>query len=226
MGRQSTVSITQVVYPIYRVPNFVEDGRAGHPTNIFFLTADAFGVLPPIAKLTKEQAMYYFLAGYTSKLAGTERGLGSEPQATFSACFGAPFLPLHPRVYAELLGKKIEEHEVNVWLLNTGWTGGPYGVGSRMHLPYTRAMVSAALNGDLDAVAYETEPFFGLSLPTTCPNVPDEVLNPRATWADKEAYDAQARGMVARFEKGFSQFKNEVSKEIADAGPSLERLGG
>lgn len=216
---------TRVVYPIYRVPNYVEAGRAGHPTNIFFLTADAFGVLPPIAKLTKEQAMYYFLAGYTSKLAGTERGLGSEPQATFSACFGAPFLPLHPRVYAELLGKKIEQHNVNVWLLNTGWTGGPYGVGTRMHLPYTRAMVSAALSGELDTVAYETEPFFGLALPTSCPNVPTEILNPRATWADKNAYNAQARGMVARFEKGFAQFKNEVSKAIADAGPSLERLG-
>jgi phosphoenolpyruvate carboxykinase (ATP) len=222
----SVTENTRVVYPIYRVPNYVAEGRAGHPTNIFFLTADAFGVLPPIAKLSKEQAMYYFLAGYTSKLAGTERGLGSEPQATFSACFGAPFLPLHPRVYAELLGKKIEQHKVNVWLLNTGWTGGPYGVGNRMHLPYTRAMVAAALSGELDTVAYETEPFFGLSLPTSCPNVSTEILNPRATWADKEAYDAQARGMVDRFEKGFAQFKHEVSKNIAEAGPSLERITG
>lgn len=220
----SVTENTRVVYPIYRVPNFVETGRAGHPTNIFFLTADAFGVLPPIAKLSKEQAMYYFLAGYTSKLAGTERGLGSEPQATFSACFGAPFLPLHPRVYAELLGEKIEHHQVNVWLLNTGWTGGPFGVGNRMHLPYTRAMVAAALNGQLDTVPYETEPFFGLCLPRTCPHVPDNVLNPRATWADKNAYDAQARSMVERFEKGFAQFKHEVSTEIANAGPSLERL--
>ena len=178
---------------------------------------------PPIAKLTKEQAMYYFLAGYTSKLAGTEKGLGAEPQATFSACFGAPFLPLHPRVYAELLGKKIDQHKVNVWLLNTGWTGGPFGVGERMHLPYTRAMVSAALSGALDTVAYETERFFGLSIPTSCPNVPAEILNPRGTWADKIAYDAQARSMVERFEKGFAQFKKEVSKEIAEAGPSLER---
>ncbi len=211
---------TRVVYPIYRVPNFVESGRAGHPTNIFFLTADAFGVLPPVAKLTKEQAMYYFLAGYTSKLAGTEKGLGAEPQATFSACFGAPFLPLHPRVYAELLGKKIDQHKVNVWLLNTGWTGGPFGVGERMHLPYTRAMVAAALDGTLDTVPYEKESFFGLSIPTSCPNVPDEVLNPRQTWADQKAYDAQARTMVERFEKGFAQFKQEVSKAIAEAGPS------
>ena len=216
---------TRVVYPIERVPNYVPDGRGGHPKNIFFLTADAFGVLPPIAKLTKEQAMYYFLAGYTSKLAGTERGLGSEPQATFSACFGAPFLPLHPRVYAELLGQKIEQHKVNVWLLNTGWTGGPFGVGERMHLPYTRAMVHSALNDEFEQVAYETESFFGLSIPTSCPNVPSEILNPRKTWADKTAYDAQARNLISRFEKGFSEFRGEVSKEIADAGPSLEKIG-
>ena len=215
---------TRVVYPIYLVSNYVEEGRGGHPTNIFFLTADAFGVLPPIAKLTKEQAMYYFLAGYTSKLAGTERGLGKEPQATFSACFGAPFLPLHPRVYAELLGQKIEKHNVNVWLLNTGWTSGPFGVGERMYLPYTRAMVAAALSGELDSVAYETEPFFCLSVPTSCPNVPAEILNPRTTWADKTAYDAQARGLIDRFEKGFAEFKGEVTKETANAGPSLEKL--
>ncbi len=217
---------TRVAYPIYRVANYVPEGRAGHPKNIFFLTADAFGVLPPIARLTKEQAMYYFLAGYTSKLAGTERGLGKEPQATFSACFGAPFLPLHPRVYAELLGEKIEKHNVNVWLLNTGWTGGPYGVGERMHLPYTRAMVHAALNGDLNDVPTTIEPFFGLSIPESCPGVPSEVLNPRDTWADKHAYDAQARGLIERFEQGFAQFQGQVSQEITAAGPSLEKVAG
>ena len=214
---------TRVAYPIYRVPNYVPDGRAGHPKDIFFLTADAFGVLPPISRLNKAQAMYYFLAGYTSKLAGTERGLGKEPQATFSACFGAPFLPLHPRVYAELLGEKIEQHNTNVWLLNTGWTGGPFGVGERMHLPYTRAMVHSAINGALDNVPSMTEPFFGLSIPESCPNVPPEVLNPRQTWDDKDAYDIQARGLIERFQKGFAQFENEVSVEISDAGPKMGR---
>jgi phosphoenolpyruvate carboxykinase (ATP) len=220
----SVTENTRSAYPIYRVNNYVASGRGGHPTNIFFLTADAFGVLPPIARLTTEQAMYWFISGYTSKLAGTERGV-TEPTPNFSACFGAPFLPLHPRVYAELLGRKITQHNVNVWLLNTGWTGGKYGTGKRMHLPYTRAMVRAALNGSLNNVSATTEKFFGLAIPDSCPGVPAEILNPRNTWADKAAYDAQARDLVGKFEANFQQFKGDVSAAIAEAGPSLAKLG-
>ncbi len=214
---------TRVAYPIYRVDNYVPSGRAGHPKNIFFLTADAFGVLPPISKLTKEQAMYWFISGYTSKLAGTERGV-KDPQPNFSACFGAPFLPLHPKVYAELLGEKIVEHSANVWLVNTGWTGGPYGVGQRMHLPHTRDMVRAALDGSLDSTPTRSEPFFGLSIPEHCPDVPEKVLDPRGTWADPSAYDEQARKLVARFEANFEQYQGEVSEAIVHAGPTLARL--
>lgn len=216
---------TRVAYPIDRVANYVPSGRAGHPRNIFFLTADAFGVLPPISRLTIDQTKYYFLAGYTSKLAGTEKGLGKEPQATFSACFGDPFLPLHPRVYAELLGQKIEAHSVNVWLLNTGWTGGAYGTGERMHLPYTRAMVHAALTGQLDDVPTQIEPYFCLSIPETCPDVPSGILNPKGTWADADAYDRTARDLIKRFEAGFAKFADEVPEPVLNAGPSLARLG-
>jgi phosphoenolpyruvate carboxykinase (ATP) len=210
---------TRAAYPIDFVPRHVEEGRAGHPENIFFLTADAFGVLPPLARLTPAQAMYYFLSGYTSKLAGTEKGLGAEPQATFSTCFGAPFLPLHPNNYARLLGEKIARHTARVWLVNTGWTGGPYGTGHRIHLPYTRAMVRAALTGRLDDLPTRVDSFFGLSTPTECPEVPAEVLDPRRTWPDPTAYDQQARALVENFIKNFCQFEKDVSTEVLAAGP-------
>ncbi|MEK6222489.1 MAG: phosphoenolpyruvate carboxykinase (ATP), partial [Chloroflexota bacterium] len=210
---------TRVSYPIEFLPNAILEGRAGHPNHVFFLTADAFGVLPPISKLTREQAMYYFISGYTSKLAGTEKGLGKEPLATFSACFGAPFLPLHPKVYAEMLGEKIKKHNAQVWLINTGWTGGPYGVGKRIHLPYTRAMVTAAMNGLLTDVAVRTDPNFGLLVPEKVPGVPDEVLDPRQTWKDKKAYDKSAKDLVKRFIDDFGKYAGEVSDDIAKAGP-------
>ena len=202
---------TRVSYPIEFIEDAVLEGRGGPAKHIFFLTADAFGVMPPISKLTREQATYYFVSGYSSKLAGTEKGLGKEPQATFSACFGAPFLPLHPKVYSDLLGAKIDQHNVNVWLINTGWTGGPYGVGERINLPYTRAMVSAAMNGALDEVAYREDNIFGLQVPKTCPGVPDQVLNPRETWEDKAKYDIQAHALAARFRKNFTQYVGEFS---------------
>lgn len=210
---------TRAAYPLGYVENRIRNGRGGHPKNVFFLTADAFGILPPISRLTPKQAAYYFLSGYTSKLAGTERGLGSEPQATFSACFGAPFLPMHPKVYADLLIEKLRDHGSNVWLVNTGWTGGPYGVGERIHLPYTRAMVNAALNGELVDVPYRQDDFFGLSVPETCPGVPDGVLNPRATWEDASKYDQQAELLVERFKKNFERFASEISADITSAGP-------
>jgi phosphoenolpyruvate carboxykinase (ATP) len=196
---------TRAAYPIDFIGNAVIPGIGGHPKNVMFLTADAFGVLPPISKLTPEQAMYHFLSGYTAKLAGTERGV-TEPQATFSTCFGAPFLPLHPTVYAKMLGEKLSKHGAQVWLVNTGWSGGPYGIGVRMKIAYTRAMVRAALNGDLDKVPTQIDPIFGLPMPTICPAVPPEVLNPRNTWADKDAYDKKARELAALFVKNFKQF--------------------
>jgi phosphoenolpyruvate carboxykinase (ATP) len=201
---------TRAAYPISHIPNVTLEGMGGHPKNIIMLTADAFGVLPPIAKLTQEQAMYHFLSGYTAKVAGTEKGV-TEPQATFSACFGAPFLTLHPSVYAELLGKKIAEHQVNVWLVNTGWTGGGYGTGSRMKIAYTRAMVNAALEGALEHIETETEPFFGLSVPTHVPGVPTEVLNPRNTWSDKAAYDVQARKVADMFRENYKKFSDTAA---------------
>ncbi len=210
---------TRAAYPIGFLDNIVSSGRGGHPENVFFLTADAFGVMPPIARLTPEQAMYYFLSGYTSKLAGTEKGLGSEPQATFSACFGAPFLPLDPSVYARLLGEKLAKHGSNIWLINTGWTGGPYGVGERMRLPYTRAMVSAALDGALDQVTMVTDPYFGVELPSQVPGVPADILQPVKTWQDKAAYESQVRALVARFRENFKQFESEVSADVIAAGP-------
>lgn len=209
---------TRSSYPISHVSNAVRDGMGGHPNNVFFLTADAFGVLPPIARLTNEQAMYHFLSGYTAKVAGTERGV-TEPQPNFSTCFGAPFMPLRPGIYAELLGDKIQKHGAKVWLVNTGWTGGPYGVGSRMKLAYTRRMITAALNGELDDVPMVEEPFFGLSIPQAIQGVPSEVLNPRDTWSDKDAYDAQAQRLVGMFKENFKQFEENVSNEIKAAGP-------
>lgn len=211
---------TRAAYPIGFLANNIPSGRGSHPKNIFFLTADAFGVLPPISRLTSEQAMYYFLSGYTSKLAGTEKGV-TEPQATFSACFGAPFLPLHPSKYADLLGEKIAKHNTKVWLVNTGWTGGPYGIGSRIRLPYTRAMIKAALNGDLDDVSMRQDPNFGVSVPEQVPDVPSEVLDPRQTWTEGKAYDEQALKLIEKFNQAFSQFSGEIDPKIVSAGPSL-----
>jgi len=210
---------TRGAYPLEYVPNHVLEGYAGHPNHIFFLTADAFGVLPPIARLTADQAMYYFLSGYTSKLAGTETGLGAEPQATFSSCFGAPFLPLHPQTYARLLGERIAEQKVKVWLVNTGWTGGAYGVGQRIRLGFTRAMIKAAHSGELDDTPLRKDEFFGLFVPETCPDVPPAVLAPRETWADPSAYDSQASLLVSRFEKNFEQYRGHVAAEVFNAGP-------
>lgn len=207
---------TRAAYPLQAIDNIVDPSIAGHPNTIVFLTADAFGVLPPISKLTKEQAMYHFLSGYTSKLAGTERGVTS-PEATFSTCFGAPFLPLPATRYAEMLGQKIDEHNAQVFLVNTGWTGGEYGVGSRMKLSYTRAMVQAALEGELNNTETVQDEIFGLHVPLHVPGVPDEVLQPKKTWADPEAYEAKARELASKFHENFKKFTN-VSAEIAEKG--------
>lgn len=212
---------TRAGYSLEAVANVVPGGAAGHPQNVFFLSADAFGVLPPISKLSPQQAMYYFLSGYTSKLGGTEKGLGKEPQATFSSCFAEPFLPLHPTQYARLLGDRIERHGANVWLLNTGWTGGSYGVGQRIPLPHTRAMVSAALSGELDQIPTEPDPLFGLQVPARCPEVPADLLHPRRTWADAEAYDQAARQLAGRFVANFEQYADSVDPSVVQAGPAL-----
>jgi phosphoenolpyruvate carboxykinase (ATP) len=209
---------TRACYPIDYIPNHQPSGAGGHPRNIVFLTADAFGVLPPISRLSIDQAMYHFLSGYTAKVAGTERGV-TEPSATFSACFGAPFLPLHPGVYARMLGERIERHGVKVWLINTGWTGGPYGVGSRMKLGYTRSMVRAALAGVLDGATYVKDPIFGLEIPTSVPEVPPDILLPRRTWSDPAAYDEQARKLARMFHENFAHYRAEVSEAVAAAGP-------
>lgn len=209
---------TRSSYPITHIPNADPKGMGGHPKNVMFLTADAFGVLPPISRLTKAQAMYHFLSGYTAKVAGTERGV-TEPIPNFSACFGAPFMPLHPGVYGELLGQRIDDHESTVWLVNTGWTGGPYGVGTRMKLAYTRRMVRAALAGELDDVETFEERHFGLAIPKHVEGIPDEVLDPRNTWEDHEAYDAQAAKLVDMFVENFKQFEEGVTEEIRAAGP-------
>ncbi len=208
---------TRVAYPLDYIDGAVIPSVAGHPKVIVFLTADAFGVMPPIAKLTKEGTMYHFMAGYTSKLAGTERGI-TEPKETFSHCFGAPFMPLHASKYAAMLGKKITEHGTRVYLINTGWTGGPYGVGKRMNLVYTRAMVTAALSGGIDKVPVKHHAIFNVDMPTSCAGVPDEVLDPRNTWADTDRYDASARRLAGLFVKNFEKF-GSVSKEIVEAGP-------
>lgn len=217
---KSLTENTRAAYPMEAIDNIVLPSLAGHPNTIIFLTADAFGVLPPISKLTKEQAMYHFLSGYTSKLAGTERGVTS-PETTFSTCFGSPFLPLPATVYAEMLGKKIDEHNANVFLVNTGWTGGEYGVGSRMKLAYTRAMVQAALEGDLNKIATVKDAIFGLEIPEHVPGVPDDVLQPNKTWADQAAYEAKAKELAAAFRKNFEKFEN-VSKEIKELGGPLQ----
>jgi phosphoenolpyruvate carboxykinase (ATP) len=209
---------TRASYPIHYIPNAVIPGRGGEPKNVVFLTADAFGVLPPISRLTPEQAMYHFLSGYTAKVAGTERGV-TEPKATFSACFGAPFLPRHPGVYAEMLGERLRESNADVWLVNTGWSGGGYGVGNRMKLWYTRAMVTAALDGSLGSVDFTEDPVFGLSVPDSVPHVPSEVLRPRDTWSDGAEYDAAAAKLAGMFKENFKKFEAQVSNAIKTAGP-------
>ncbi len=209
---------TRVSYPIYHIENIAKPSVGKNPKNVFFLTADAFGVLPPISKLTPAQAAYHFISGYTAKVAGTEAGV-DEPEPNFSACFGAPFMPLHPSRYAEMLSEKMQENGTNVWLVNTGWTGGPYGVGSRMKLKYTRAMVQAAIAGELDNVDYIKHEVFGLQMPTTCPNVPSEVLNPKATWEDPKAYDEKAQELTKYFKENFEQFEEFTNEEILAAAP-------
>jgi phosphoenolpyruvate carboxykinase (ATP) len=209
---------TRGAYPISYIDNYVPSGQGGHPRNIVMLTADAFGVMPPIAKLTPEAAMYHFLSGYTAKVAGTEKGV-TEPKATFSTCFGAPFLPLHPNVYAKLLGQKIAAHGSSVWLVNTGWTGGPYGVGSRMKIAFTRAMIKAALSGALDGAALRTDPVFNVAVPVEVPKVPNAVLDPRNTWSDKAAYDQAAKKLAGMFADNFKGFEDSVGPEVRAAGP-------
>ncbi|HEY0528283.1 MAG TPA: phosphoenolpyruvate carboxykinase (ATP) [Gemmatimonadaceae bacterium] len=214
---QSITENTRASYPLHYIRNYVEGGRGGHPKNVVFLTADAFGVLPPIARLTPQQAMYFFLSGYTAKVAGTERGV-TEPQPTFSACFGAAFLVWHATKYAEMLGALLRKHHSSVWLINTGWTGGAYGTGKRMKLSHTRAMVNAALHGELTNVPTETDSVFGLAVPTEIKGVPPEVLQPRRTWKDPAAYDAQAKKLADMFRKNFEKF-GDVDPAIRNAGP-------
>ena len=209
---------TRAAYPIEFIDNAVPSGTGGHPKNIVMLTADAYGVLPPIARLSAEGAMYHYLSGYTAKVAGTEKGV-TEPSATFSTCFGAPFLPLNPNVYAKQLGERIAKYGSRVWLVNTGWTGGPHGVGSRMKIAYTRAMIRAALSGQLDNVGYERHPVFNIEVPTSCPDVPATVLDPRGTWADKAAYDAQAAKLAKMFVENFKTNFADADPKVAAAGP-------
>jgi phosphoenolpyruvate carboxykinase (ATP) len=211
---------TRVSYPIGHIDNAVSPSRGRIPKNVFFLTADAFGVLPPISKLSPEQASFYFISGYTAKVAGTEEGV-VEPQSAFSACFGAPFMPLHPGKYAEMLADRMKKNGANVWLINTGWSGGPYGVGSRIKLRYTRAMITAALEGKLDSVTFEKHEILGLSMPKTCPDVPTEILNPRNTWTDQAAYDNKANELAKKFVINFKKFEAGVSQGIRDAAPTV-----
>jgi phosphoenolpyruvate carboxykinase (ATP) len=211
---------TRVSYPIHHIDNIQEPSIGENPKNIFFLTADAFGVLPPISKLTPGQAAYHFISGYTAKVAGTEAGV-DEPIPSFSACFGAPFMPLHPTKYAEMLSAKMKENNVNVWLVNTGWTGGPFGVGSRMKLRYTREMISSALEGKLENVEFVEHPVFGLQMPVECQNVPSEVLNPRNTWKDKEAYDKKADQLATSFQQNFEKFEKQANEEILSGTPKV-----
>jgi phosphoenolpyruvate carboxykinase (ATP) len=211
---------TRAAYPIHFIPNYIATGMGGHPRNILFLTADAFGVLPPISKLSPEQAMYFFLSGYTAKLAGTERGV-TEPQATFSTCFGAPFMVHFPTVYAGMLGERLHQHKCTVWLVNTGWSGGPYGVGQRMKIAHTRAMVTAALEGSLAMAPTTPDPIFGVHVPERIHGVPNDVLKPRNTWADKDAYDCKARELAHKFIENFKQFESKVDPAITAAGPRM-----
>lgn len=217
---KSITENTRVSYPIHFIDNIVTPSVGPQPKNIFYLTADAYGVLPPISKLTPGQAMYHFISGYTAKVAGTEAGV-TEPQATFSACFGSAFMPLHPTKYAELLGKKMKENNVQIWLINTGWSGGSYGVGSRMSLKYTRAMITAALEGKLDNVEFVNHEVFGLAMPISCPDVPSELLNPKGTWADASAYDATANKLAGLFKKNFEKYADYANEEILAGAPKV-----
>ena len=217
---KSKTENTRVSYPINHIDNIAKGSKGNAPKNIFFLTADAFGVLPPISKLNKGQAMYHFISGYTAKVAGTEAGI-TEPVTAFSACFGAPFLPLHPTKYAEMLGEKMTNNEVNVWLINTGWTGGSYGVGKRMSLKNTRAMITAAMENKLNDVEYSTHEVFGLKMPNSCPNVPSEVLHPKNTWQNKQAYNEKAYNLAQQFVNNFKQFESNANEEILAAAPKL-----
>ncbi|MDQ2794027.1 MAG: phosphoenolpyruvate carboxykinase (ATP), partial [Bacteroidota bacterium] len=220
-ANKSVTENTRTAYPINFIDNAIEPGVADAPKNIFFLTADAFGVIPPISKLDKSHAMYLFMSGYTAKVAGTEMGV-TEPQTTFSACFGAVFLPLHPTKYAEMLGKKMDENpDINVWLINTGWTGGSYGTGSRMKLPYTRAMITAALNGQLDEVKFTKHPVFGMMVPGAVTGVPTEILDPRNTWANKEAYDKTANSLAEKFVTNFQKYAEYANEEILAGAPRV-----
>ena len=212
---------TRASYPISFIDNAVSSGLGGHPNNVVMLTADAYGVLPPIARLTPDGAMYHFLSGYTARVAGTEKGV-TEPKATFSTCFCAPFLPLSPNVYATMLGERIAQHRSRVWLVNTGWTGGPYGVGSRMRISHTRAMIAAALKGDLDSVKHQKHPVFNIDVPTSCPDVPGNVLDPRSTWANPQEYDEQARRLASMFADNFKTFEKDVAASVKAAGPTIE----
>ncbi len=217
----SVTENTRAAYPIHHIPNAKEPSYGGDPQNIFFLTCDAFGILPPISKLTKAQAMYHFISGYTAKVAGTEVGV-TEPQTTFSACFGRVFLPLHPTKYAELLGKKLDTHsDVNVWLINTGWTGGSYGKGHRMSLKHTRSMITAAMKGQLKDVGFEAHPVFGVLIPKSCPDVPAEILNPKNTWSDDAAYDKKANELAKLFVKNFEKYASAANEEILSAAPKV-----
>ena len=213
---------TRVSYPLHFISNALEPSIGELPKNIFFLTCDAFGVLPPVSRLSPGQAMYQFISGYTAKVAGTEAGV-TEPKPTFSACFGAPFFPLHPGIYAAMLGEKMQKHKTNVWLINTGWTGGPYGIGSRVKLSYTRSIITAALEGKLDNLEFENHRVFGIAMPKSCPGVPDEILNPRNTWADKNAYDEKSIYLAGLFVKNFEKYATGVSEEIIAAAPGLSR---
>ena len=212
---------TRCAYPLHYIPNASETGRAGHPKNIIMLTADAFGILPPIAKMTAEQAMYHFLSGYTAKVAGTEKGV-TEPEATFSTCFGAPFMPRHPSEYGNLLRKLIGEHKVDCWLVNTGWTGGTYGVGSRMPIKATRGLLTAALDGSLKDVEFRTDPNFGFQVPVAVEGIDSSILDPRSTWADKDAYDALASRLTGMFAENFAKFEDYVDGSVLDAAPGLK----
>jgi phosphoenolpyruvate carboxykinase (ATP) len=213
---------TRGAYPLDFIDNAVPDKRAGHPSNVVFLTCDASGVMPPIARLTPEQTMYQFISGYTAKIAGTEVGLGDEPEITFSACFGGPFMVHHPSYYADLLTKKMSRYGATCWLLNTGWVGGRYGVGKRISIKYTRAILNAALDGKLEDVEYYTDPVFGFQVPKTCPDVPDSVMNPASAWPDKNAYMVAYRALASRFIDNFRKFEAGTPPEVAAAGPRID----
>ena len=211
---------TRVSYPIDHISNIQPGSKAQNPRNVFFLTADAYGTLPPISKLDPNQAAYHFISGYTAKVAGTELGV-TEPKAVFSACFGAPFMPLHPTYYANMLAEKMESANVNVWLVNTGWTGGPYGVGSRMSLSHTRRMITAAMKGELEEVEYRRHEIFGLHMPTSCPDIPSKILDPKSTWESPDKYDQMANELARKFASNFKQFESEAKKEILEAAPRV-----